>query len=494
LKQPLTIKLLHKEFDQGNHPEFSPHALEYLEEIPDDHCFICTNKLKDHYFPVLVVKLGKKNTAWASLNSYEPVEPNIKFNFFENPEGDACAEVELLFPGNRHLHLMLDPAHPHVQRFLMLMTKSRVFGLTFRHTATHLINSGYNDIDPDQQEWFVRNLPKARAVRKPNNVRQITRDRKRMFPFDRSHRFLTFAQSTAPALLAEDMASIALQSDTLTPLEEINTPEFNFDWLATAHGLTVTRADYLPEHPKFLEDIIGVTNAPAPSLRGTIRDFERLLAKYPEQPLLLKQLHEFYLANEDFPKAAKIEAKLYGIRHQTIKTSIAHLQVQNDPVDLFAALDRFPQPVSISHLPPGPQGQYTITDFIDFEAVAIRYDCLQGRFTAALERLDRLIKTGVPKHLLAEHLSSLAMTRIDELSQRKRPGNPLSFTDIHKNGTQNYHQNTLLWLRHEISDLILEITGDAPIAPVKRATPKVGRNAPCPCGSGKKYKRCCGRG
>ncbi|MGO9124867.1 MAG: SEC-C metal-binding domain-containing protein [Terriglobales bacterium] len=22
--------------------------------------------------------------------------------------------------------------------------------------------------------------------------------------------------------------------------------------------------------------------------------------------------------------------------------------------------------------------------------------------------------------------------------------------------------------------------------------PKVGRNEPCPCGSGKKYKRCCG--
>ena len=23
------------------------------------------------------------------------------------------------------------------------------------------------------------------------------------------------------------------------------------------------------------------------------------------------------------------------------------------------------------------------------------------------------------------------------------------------------------------------------------ASPKVGRNAPCPCGSGKKYKKCC---
>lgn len=27
--------------------------------------------------------------------------------------------------------------------------------------------------------------------------------------------------------------------------------------------------------------------------------------------------------------------------------------------------------------------------------------------------------------------------------------------------------------------------------PIRRATPKVGRNDPCPCGSGKKYKHCC---
>lgn len=27
---------------------------------------------------------------------------------------------------------------------------------------------------------------------------------------------------------------------------------------------------------------------------------------------------------------------------------------------------------------------------------------------------------------------------------------------------------------------------------VRRETPKVGRNDPCPCGSGRKYKKCCG--
>ena len=29
--------------------------------------------------------------------------------------------------------------------------------------------------------------------------------------------------------------------------------------------------------------------------------------------------------------------------------------------------------------------------------------------------------------------------------------------------------------------------------PYERESPKIGRNDPCPCGSGKKYKRCCGR-
>jgi preprotein translocase subunit SecA len=29
--------------------------------------------------------------------------------------------------------------------------------------------------------------------------------------------------------------------------------------------------------------------------------------------------------------------------------------------------------------------------------------------------------------------------------------------------------------------------------PIRRSLPKVGRNEACPCGSGKKYKNCCGR-
>ena len=49
---------------------------------------------------------------------------------------------------------------------------------------------------------------------------------------------------------------------------------------------------------------------------------------------------------------------------------------------------------------------------------------------------------------------------------------------------------------HKPSEQKLTFSGSEPSAkkkPVKRTEKKVGRNAPCPCGSGKKYKRCCGR-
>jgi len=44
-------------------------------------------------------------------------------------------------------------------------------------------------------------------------------------------------------------------------------------------------------------------------------------------------------------------------------------------------------------------------------------------------------------------------------------------------------------------NLVYSSGDDAPQKkkPVKRAAQKTGRNAPCPCGSGKKYKKCCGQ-
>jgi preprotein translocase subunit SecA len=35
--------------------------------------------------------------------------------------------------------------------------------------------------------------------------------------------------------------------------------------------------------------------------------------------------------------------------------------------------------------------------------------------------------------------------------------------------------------------------GEVQVKQIKLDQPKVGRNDPCPCGSGKKYKKCCGQ-
>ena len=50
-------------------------------------------------------------------------------------------------------------------------------------------------------------------------------------------------------------------------------------------------------------------------------------------------------------------------------------------------------------------------------------------------------------------------------------------------------------LKHEESPTNLNYSGgteEEKKQPVRRKEPKVGRNDPCPCGSGKKYKKCCG--
>lgn len=53
---------------------------------------------------------------------------------------------------------------------------------------------------------------------------------------------------------------------------------------------------------------------------------------------------------------------------------------------------------------------------------------------------------------------------------------------------------------HEVSQFVREPDGwkfdDGELVgekPMVRESPKVGRNDPCPCGSGKKYKKCCGK-
>jgi len=58
-------------------------------------------------------------------------------------------------------------------------------------------------------------------------------------------------------------------------------------------------------------------------------------------------------------------------------------------------------------------------------------------------------------------------------------------------GLKDEHHETARFIKKD--GAWLYESGDIKTATVVRASPKVGRNEPCPCGSGKKYKQCCGR-
>ena len=45
----------------------------------------------------------------------------------------------------------------------------------------------------------------------------------------------------------------------------------------------------------------------------------------------------------------------------------------------------------------------------------------------------------------------------------------------------------------DVSDFEKLINSTRPPESTFRSEPKIGRNEPCPCGSGKKFKKCCGR-
>jgi len=77
---------------------------------------------------------------------------------------------------------------------------------------------------------------------------------------------------------------------------------------------------------------------------------------------------------------------------------------------------------------------------------------------------------------------------------------PIRFfgTDKGTEALQTMNKSEIRALQHSIQPCLDELyrhfSGQSGIAdtPVVRAAPKVGRNDPCPCGSGKKYKKCCG--
>jgi preprotein translocase subunit SecA len=125
--------------------------------------------------------------------------------------------------------------------------------------------------------------------------------------------------------------------------------------------------------------------------------------------------------------------------------------------------------------------------------------------------LERLVMLRIIDNLWVEHLTMMEDMRqgIGLMAAGQR--DPLV---AYKREGHNFFENLLSTIQHDVVHTIYHVgivrkeapreapTPMAQVAaggadnkkqPVKAAGKKVGRNDPCPCGSGKKYKKCCGR-
>ena len=126
--------------------------------------------------------------------------------------------------------------------------------------------------------------------------------------------------------------------------------------------------------------------------------------------------------------------------------------------------------------------------------------------------LERLVMLQIIDRLWIEHLTAMEHMRLQagwaSLQQMKS-------TDAYKSTGYQQFQTLLETIRHDVAHTIFRVSlvqrdaqqpqspmakagvgsqGDRkPRVPVAVAGKKVGRNDPCPCGSGKKYKHCCGK-
>ena len=144
------------------------------------------------------------------------------------------------------------------------------------------------------------------------------------------------------------------------------------------------------------------------------------------------------------------------------------------------------------------------------EAVKL-YETKEAEFPnpEAMREIERVILLKVIDRKWMDHIDDMEQLRQGVGLQAYGQRDPL--VEYKLNGyemfdemTQNIKEETVRLLFHVRieqkveREQVAKVTGtnkddSLPKGPVKREAVKIYPNAPCPCGSGKKYKQCCGR-
>jgi preprotein translocase subunit SecA len=112
--------------------------------------------------------------------------------------------------------------------------------------------------------------------------------------------------------------------------------------------------------------------------------------------------------------------------------------------------------------------------------------------------VERLVMLRAIDTLWKDHLTEMDHLRQQAGLYAARQIDPIV---AYKKEGHAFFESLIAGIQHEVVHTIYKVNIQKRETPVQRqpqkvavpAGKKVGRNEPCPCGSGKKYKHCCGR-
>ena len=166
------------------------------------------------------------------------------------------------------------------------------------------------------------------------------------------------------------------------------------------------------------------------------------------------------------------------------------------------------QPITLDRIP--KEGKNNLKQQLKEEAVKL-YEAKEAEFPEpeAIRELERVVLLKVIDRKWMDHIDDMDQLRQGIGLQAYAQKDPLveyklSGYEMFDSMTDNIREDTVKLLFHVRveqkveREQVAQVTGtnkDDSLgkAPVKRVEAKVYPNDPCPCGSGKKYKQCCGR-
>lgn len=488
-----------KDLREGHLPLIPRGAMDLLESMPLDSVFVGSVLVAKSLVPTLFLKLAAKTASKAGLVRDSHFALSYKFLTVEDREGNTVSIVTLQQDRDSIMHALLDPADQQVREFLRLAKRQECFfiDVTVADKVEPYGSCDLYDIDGEHLEWVTRNLVRSANVKHSSDWSVAAMAYQSNVGISSRDIFLPFSGAGKHQLHAADSSEFITRGDTDYEPDldmTVMAAAYRLDWLATQYGINLTDAPTLPIGSELSAELAKLE--PGSTSPIQIKKLELLRKQYPAEAVILFPLLFIYTNIGDEVGKNRVLRELTSLAQEQVYIALTLLKLLPDEEFLAAFSKEWPQQELTDHPTRGGH-PFTVLEFELFEELAIRAAVLKGHAEDAIKRFVRLVEFGssgqLPDSLANQIASSLLFSQLDRnpVLPEKLPSSirAVKYPAARKLLTDSF------WGTVEVLRTRMDIKArvKAPASGVRsRLRPRIGRNTPCPCGSGKKYKHCCG--